>query len=143
MPRWPAPVTNAELAAAREKLNSVTLVTGQPTTFALACNSLAESHVLPGIFACLEKEIGSPTWRWAAEAVLKYSQRQPGTPATPTATPEELRKVLTDPDVQAVFQANPDLAAQFLALVSGDPPPPADGKPQGKGKGKGNTGEAA
>lgn len=130
-----------------------------PPGFAHACDILTSTHVLPGLIACLEQKIGSPSWRWAAEMTLKYSQRPAGAdkqgkdkrPALPADVNKAIRQALHDPGVRAWLAKQPGALDQLRELPEfdqgadelesetaeeGDPgefpavPPPQDGPGQ-------------
>jgi len=114
------------LARARERLPVPVPDWGDGATFAQACDVLAHSHVLPGILASLETKIGSPPWRWAAETVLRYSQRVPGPDklgkgprlALPADVQRATALALRDPGVRAWIAEQPDVVAGLQALAA-------------------------
>lgn len=96
-----------------------------PPGFAHACDSLTLTHVLPGLVACLEQKIGSPSWRWAAEMTLKYSQRpaaadKPGKganrPALPADVTKAVRQALHDPGVRKWIAETPGALEELRQL---------------------------
>ena len=111
-----------------------------PPGFAHACDILTSTHVLPGLIACLEQKIGAPSWRWAAEMVLKYSQRPAGAdkpgkganrPALPADVTKAVRQALHDPGVRAWLEEQPGAIEELRQL-----PEFAGGEPD-----SGETGE--